>query len=238
MMTPRRSALLRGCLASAPFVIVVVPFAVLFGVVATEAGLDLLQVLLFSVSVFAGASQFAALQLMQDQAPVVIILATSLAVNLRMLMYSVAMAPHLGQAPLGTRALMAYFLVDQSFAASQVEFEARPELPLAEKVAFFFGTVIPIAPLWFVSTMVGAMLGQAIPPDYAIDFAVPITFLAITAPMLRSIPHIVAAGVSILVTLLLAGLPYGTGLLVAAVVAMGSGAMAEVLLERRRKHGR
>lgn len=238
MMTPRRSALLRGCLASAPFVIVVVPFAVLFGVVATEAGLDLLQVLLFSVSVFAGASQFAALQLMQDQAPVVIILATSLAVNLRMLMYSVAMAPHLGQAPLGTRALMAYFLVDQSFAASQVEFEARPELPLAEKVAFFFGTVIPIAPLWFVSTMVGAMLGQAIPPDYAIDFAVPITFLAITAPMLRSIPHIVAAGVSILVTLLLAWLPYGTGLLVAAVLAMASGAFAEVLLERRRSHGR
>lgn len=216
----------------------VVPFAVLFGVVATEAGLDLLQVLLFSVSVFAGASQFAALQLMQDQAPVVIILATSLAVNLRMLMYSVAMAPHLGQAPLGTRALMAYFLVDQSFAASQVEFEARPELPLAEKVAFFFGTVIPIAPLWFVSTMVGAMLGQAIPPDYAIDFAVPITFLAITAPMLRSIPHIVAAGVSILVTLLLAWLPYGTGLLVAAVLAMASGAFAEVLLERRRSHGR
>lgn len=216
----------------------VVPFAVLFGVVATEAGLDLLQVLLFSVSVFAGASQFAALQLMQDQAPVVIILATSLAVNLRMLMYSVAMAPHLGQAPLGTRALMAYFLVDQSFAASQVEFEARPDQPLAEKVAFFFGTVIPIAPLWFVSTMVGAMLGQAIPPDYAIDFAVPITFLAITAPMLRSIPHIVAAGVSILVTLLLAGLPYGTGLLVAAVLAMASGAFAEVLLERRRSHGR
>lgn len=216
----------------------VVPFAVLFGVVATEAGLDLLQVLLFSVSVFAGASQFAALQLMQDQAPVVIILATSLAVNMRMLMYSVAMAPHLGQAPLGTRALMAYFLVDQSFAASQVEFEARPELPLAEKVAFFFGTVIPIAPLWFISTMVGAMLGQAIPPDYAIDFAVPITFLAITAPMLRSIPHIVAAGVSILVTLLLAGFPYGTGLLVAAVLAMACGAFAEVLLERRRSNGR
>jgi predicted branched-subunit amino acid permease len=238
MMTPHRSALLRGILASAPFVIVVVPFAVLFGVVATEAGLDLLQVLLFSVSIFAGASQFAALQLMQDQAPVVIILATSLAVNLRLLMYSVAMAPHLGAAPLGTRVLMAYFLVDQSFAASQAEFEARPDLPLSEKVAFFFGTVIPIAPLWFASTMVGAMLGQAIPPDYAIDFAVPITFLAITAPMLRSLPHIVAAGVSITMTLVLVGLPYGTGLLVAAVLAMAAGAGVEVLLERRARDGR
>ena len=229
---------MRGIFASAPFVIVVVPFAVLFGVVATEAGLDLLQVLLFSVSIFAGASQFAALQLMQDQAPVVIILATSLAVNLRLLMYSVAMAPHLGAAPLGTRVLMAYFLVDQSFAASQVEFEARPDLPLSEKVAFFFGTVIPIAPLWFASTMVGAMVGQAIPPDYAIDFAVPITFLAITAPMLRSLPHIVAAGVSITMTLVLVGLPYGTGLLVAAVLAMAAGAGAEVLLERRAGNGR
>lgn len=238
MMTPPRSALLRGCLASAPFVIVVVPFAVLFGVVATEAGLDLLQVLLFSVSIFAGASQFAALQLMQDQAPILIILATSLAVNLRLLMYSVAMAPHLGAAPLGMRVLMAYFMVDQSFAASQAEFEARPDLPLSEKVAFFFGTVIPIAPLWFVSTMVGAMLGQAIPPDYAIDFAVPITFLAITAPMLRSLPHIVAAGVSIIMTLVLVGLPYGTGLLVAAVLAMAAGAGTEVLLERRRSDGR
>ena len=216
----------------------VVPFAVLFGVVATEAGLDLLQVLLFSVSIFAGASQFAALQLMQDQAPVLIILATSLAVNLRLLMYSVAMAPHLGQAPLGTRALMAYFLVDQSFAASQAEFEARPDLPLSEKLAFFFGTVIPIAPLWFISTMVGAMLGQAIPPDYAIDFAVPITFLAITAPMLRSLPHIVAAAVSIILTLALVWLPYGTGLLVAAVLAMAAGAGVEVLLERRRSHDR
>lgn len=234
-MTPPRSALIRGCLASAPFVIVVVPFAVLFGVVATEAGLNLLQVLLFSVSIFAGASQFAALQLMQDQAPVLIILATSLAVNLRLLMYSVAMAPHLGGAPLGMRVLMAYFMVDQSFAASQAEFEARPDLPLSEKVAFFMGTVIPIAPLWFGSTMVGAMLGQAIPPDYAIDFAVPITFLAITAPMLRSLPHIVAAGVSVALTLALVWLPYGTGLLVAAVLAMAAGAGVEVLLERRRQ---
>jgi predicted branched-subunit amino acid permease len=234
-MTPPRSALIRGCLASAPFVIVVVPFAVLFGVVATEAGLDLLQVLLFSVSIFAGASQFAALQLMQDQAPVLIILATSLAVNLRLLMYSVAMAPHLGGAPLGMRVLMAYFMVDQSFAASQAEFEARPDLPLSEKVAFFMGTVIPIAPLWFGSTMVGAMLGQAIPPNYAIDFAVPITFLAITAPMLRSLPHIVAAGVSVALTLALVWLPYGTGLLVAAVLAMAAGAGGEVLLERRRQ---
>lgn len=237
MILNHPKALMRGALASAPFVIVVVPFALLFGVVATEAGLDLAQVMLFSFSVFAGASQFAAVQLMQDQAPVLVILATSLAVNLRMVMYSVAMAPHLGAAPLGTRALMAYFLVDQSFAASQTEFEAHPNLTLGEKVTFFFGSVLPIAPLWFGSTLAGAMLGEAIPEDYALDFAVPITFLAMTAPMLRSLPHVIAAAVSIVASLLFVGLPYGTGLLVAAVLAMAAGAGAEVALARRRADG-
>ena len=237
-MTPsQRTALIRGCIASAPFVIVVVPFAMLFGVVATEAGLNIAQTMLFSASVFAGASQFAALQLMQDQAPVLIVLATSLAVNLRMVMYSVAMAPHLGDAPLGTRALMAYFLVDQSFAASQGEFESRPDQPLGDKVAFFFGTVLPIAPLWFAASFGGAMLGEAIPPDYALDFAVPITFLAITGPMLRSLPHVVAAGVSIATALIFAWMPYGTGLLVAAVLAMAAGAGVEIGLERRHARG-
>jgi len=237
MIPSHRKALLRGCLASAPFVIVVVPFALLFGVVATEAGMNLAQVMLFSFSVFAGASQFAAVQLMQDQAPVLVILATSLAINLRMVMYSVAMAPHLGDAPIGTRALMAYFLVDQSFAASQAEFEARPGLSPGEKVAFFFGTVLPIAPLWFAATTAGALLGEAIPESYALDFAVPITFLAMTAPMLRSVPHIVAAGVSIAASLALFAMPYGTGLLVAAVLAMAAGAGTEVLLDQRRAHG-
>jgi predicted branched-subunit amino acid permease len=233
-MSRVRSPFLRGCLASAPFVIVVVPFALLFGVVATEAGLNLFEVMLFSVSVFAGASQFAAVQLMQDQAPVLVVLATSLAVNLRMVMYSVAMAPHLGAAPFGTRALMAYFLVDQSFAASQAEFERSPDQPLADKVAFFFGTITPIAPLWFASTFAGAVVGEAIPPDYALDFAVPITFLAICAPMLRSVPHVVAAAVSIAGALALTALPYGTGLLLAAVLAMAAGAATDAALERWR----
>lgn len=234
MIAPVPKAFLRGCLASAPFIIVVVPFAILFGVVATEAGLNIAQVMLFSVSVFAGASQFAALQLMQEHAPVVIILATSLAVNLRMVMYSVAMVPHLGGAKLGTRALMAYFLVDQSFAASAIEFERRPDQSLPEKVAFFFGTVAPIAPLWFGASLAGALLGEAISKDYALDFAVPITFLAICAPMLRSVPHVIAAMVSIGAALVLSFMPYGTGLLVAAGLAMAAGAGSEIVLERRR----
>ena len=77
-MSPTRKAFLRGLFAALPMTIVVGPFALLFGVVATEAGLNLLEVMLFSFGVFAGASQFAAIQLMQEQAPVLVVLATAI----------------------------------------------------------------------------------------------------------------------------------------------------------------
>jgi predicted branched-subunit amino acid permease len=218
---------------SSPFLVVVVPFALLFGAVSTDAGLTAWETMAFSLAVFAGASQFAALQLMLDQAPVLVIVTTALAVNLRMVMYSVALSPHLGAAPLGTRAAMAYLLVDQSFAACAQEFERNPVQPMADKVAYFFGSIGLIAPGWFLSTWVGARVGQLIPAEAGLDFAVPITFLAITAPMIRTPAHVAAAVVSAAGTLALWMLPWGTGLLVAAVAAMAVGVAVEMAAERR-----
>ena len=83
-----RSSYLTGLRDGAPFVLVIVPFATVFGVLSKSAGLNVLEALAFSVAVLAGAAQFTALQLMQDQAPTLVVLASALAVNLRMAMYS------------------------------------------------------------------------------------------------------------------------------------------------------
>ncbi len=227
---PRRGAAVafrQGFLGALPFLVVVAPFGLLFGVVATEAGLDLLQVMAFSVLVVAGAAQFTALQLLTDGAPAVIAVLTALAVNLRTAMYSAALTPHLGAAPFGVRAFAAYFVVDQSFAASVAEYERRPAMTLTEKLGFFFGTTAPVTPVWYLATLAGALLGREIPPHYALDFAVPITFLAITAPIVRSLAHLVAVLVSVAVALALVWVPYSGGLLVAAVLAMIAGAEVE-----------
>lgn len=205
----------------------------LFGLLASEAGLSLVEVMAFSLSVFAGASQFAALQLLQEQAPVIVILATSLAVNLRMMMYSVALSPHLGAAPLGLRAVVAYFLVDQSFALSMAEYDRRPEMTLAEKLAFFFGVVAPITVMWNISTLIGARMGRVIPDSFALDFALPITFLAMVSPMVTTFAHGVAAGVAVVLALALWFLPYGTGVLVAGAAGMATGALVEVWQGRK-----
>jgi predicted branched-subunit amino acid permease len=89
------------------------------------------------------------------------------------------------------------------------------------------GVIVPVCPLWYVSTWGGAVLGQAVPADLPIDFAVPITFLALIVPMLRSMAHVAAALVSIIGVLLLSFMPFNTGLLVAALLAMMTGAEVE-----------
>ena len=229
-----KSLALRGARDAAPFVLVVVPFALLFGVVATEAGLNIAETMGMSVLVIAGAAQFAALQQMVADTPTVMILATALAVNLRMAMYSASLTPFLGAAPLWQRACAAYLMVDQSYMLSVAKYETEPDLTLRERVHYYFGTMILIGPAWYVASLVGALVGKAIPPEFALDFAVPITFLAMIAPMLRTLAHVAAAATSVVLALAFASLPYGTGLLIAAAAAMVVGATAEVLAGRAR----
>ena len=113
-----KSVFWTGFRDGSPFIVVVAPFGLLFGVVSIDSGLNFIETLAMTFLVVAGASQFTALSLLKEQAPTFIVILTALAVNLRMAMYSAALAPHLGKAPLGMRALMAYFMVDQTFAVA------------------------------------------------------------------------------------------------------------------------
>lgn len=224
----------KGFADGAPFLLVVAPFALLFGVLAAEAGLNVLETLAFSVVVIAGAAQFTALQLMTENAPTVIVLASALAVNLRMAMYSASLTPYIGSAPLWQRAVIAYFTLDQSYACAIVQYERAPDMSVAQRVAYFAGAVTPVVPAWYICTVIGALIGTQIPESWALDFALPITFLAMVAPMLRTHAHVIAAFVSIVVSLLAAGVPYSLGLIIAGVCGMMAGAQAELHFERKK----
>ncbi len=214
-------AYLAGVRDGLPFMLIVAPFGMVFGVLAMEAGLSLAETMGFTMLVTAGASQVAALQLMSENAPLAVIVATALAVNLRMAMYSAALAVHLGPAPLWKRATVAYLNFDQTFAQSVARYEAEPGMTVPQKVAYFLGVATPITPTWALATLAGASAGRNVPGWLALDFAVPITFLAIVAPMLKSAAHVAAAVTSVVLALSLAWMPYNAGLLVAGLAAMG-----------------
>ena len=228
-----KSVFRQGVVQGLPFILVIVPFGLLFGVVGTEAGLNLAEVMGFTLLVVAGASQFTAVSLMVENAPVFLILAAALTVNLRMAMYSASLVPYLGTAPLWQRALVAYMQVDQVYAAAAARYEARDE-PVGTRITFYLGVATPIMPLWVLSVWAGAVLGASVPPAFALDFAIPITFLALVGPMLRTVAHVAAAVVSAVVALSTAWMPTGTGVLVAAAGACATGALVEIWMERRR----
>lgn len=233
-ITPAR-AFWQGVRNGGPFMLIVGPFGLVFGVVATEAGLDVIQTLAFSVAVIAGAAQLTALQLLNDHAPTLIVIVTALAVNTRMAMYSASLTPHLGSAPLWQRAAIAYLMVDQAYALSILRFEQAPPLSPRAKAAYYFGVVFLICPTWYLGTLAGAVLGSQIPGWIPIGAAVPIAFVALIGPMLRTLAHVAAAFVSVVAALVLIFLPYNLGLLAAALAAMATGAAVETWTLRRQE---
>lgn len=228
------SSFWQGYLACAPFILVVAPFGLLFGVVATEAGFNLTETMTMTVLVIAGAAQFTAIALLQEQAPTIVIILASLAVNLRMAMYSLALVPHIGKAARGTRLLAAYFLVDQVYAVSANRFDHGQSMTIQEKTSYLFGTAAAVAPFWYGFTLLGALVGESIPAHYSVDFALPVCFISMFAPLMRSLPHLAAVLVSIVLSLLFYWMPYNLGLLVAALLAMSAAVQVERWLAGRR----
>ena len=72
------------------------------------------------------------------------------------------------------------------------------------------------------------------PEAWALDFAIPITFLAMIAPMFRTLAHVVAALVAVVVAIACVNVPYSLGLIIAGMCGMMAGAQTEVWVSRRR----
>ena len=232
---PNQRAFWHGVRDTLPFLLVIVPFGMLFGVLAAEAGWSLAEVMGMSVLVIAGASQFTALQLLHEHAPLGIAIATALAVNLRFAMYSASIAPHIGAAPAWQRVLAAYFVVDQTYGVAIVRFErAAADGAAARSWPTSSAGRLDLLPLVLCDLGGRGRRAAAIPAGLALDFAVPVTFIALTAPALRSLPHLAAAVVSVTVALALSRLPYSLWLIAASLAAMATGALVEIWQERRR----
>lgn len=216
-----RRALREGAVAVSPVLLGVVPFGIVAGFAAIEAGLRLPEAVGFSTIVFAGAAQLAAIELLGRDAPVAVAVGAALVINLRFLMYSASLAPLLSSEPLARRAAGAYVLTDQAYAVSVVRFAADPAYP--GRWGYYLGAALTMWIGWQASTVAGAFAGGAVPETVPLGFAVPITFLALLAPTTTDRATLVAAGVSGATAVAAAGLPANLGLLVAAFSGIGAG---------------
>ncbi len=227
-MARNRSALLAGVRDVSPILLGVVPFGLITGVVGVSVGLSELKTMGTSLIIFAGASQLVAMQLMAEHASLAVIILTGMVINARMFMYSASLAPHFkGMHPL-KKALLAYALTDQAYAVSINRFD-KSDADEINKPLYYLGAA---ALMWFgftSSTAIGAYLGTVIPAGWNLDFAIPLTFIALVVPAIKDKPALLAAVVAGIISLAANPLPYNLGLLLAAM----AGIFAGYTLEKR-----
>lgn len=192
-----------------------------------ENGLSAWEAIAFSVIAFAGAAQIAALELFGNGAPLAVVIGTGIVINLRFLMYSASLATLLPDTSLRSRSLLAYLITDHAYAVAIGRFSDIPRA--RDRTAFYFGAALAFWLTWQVCTAVGTLLGTGLPPEVPLEFAVPLSFLALLIPTLVDRPSIAAAAVAGVVATAGAAAPANLGMLAGSF----AGILAGVVVSRR-----
>ena len=248
MFSPRRQ-FLAGLRAELPILAGVIPFGMIYGLLALAAGLTPIQAQAMSAIVFAGSSQFITVQLVAAGAPALVIVLTGGVVNLRHALYSASVAPYLKPLNRLWKYLLGYLLTDEAYAVAITHYYANLDprgLPTegpdpvpdpspdvgAASIAraehwYFFGAGLALWTTWQLSTAVGVFLGAVIPESWPLDFAVPLTFIALLVPTLRDRAALAAAVIAGGVAILAVGMPLKLGLVAAALLGIAVGLWLE-----------
>jgi predicted branched-subunit amino acid permease len=202
-----------GFVAMLPLWAGAIPFGIAYGGAAREAGLSPLQTQLMSLTVFSAAGQISAVSMIAAGAGVFTVLISILLLNLQLFLLATVISRQLQLGWL-RRILTASLLTDASFAIATSKGQLTFPTLLGAGMSMYLG--------WNIGTAFGVLLDRAIPDPRALafDLIVPLTFLAVLVPLIRTrIDLIVAASSGLLTLVLVTGLPAGVTVLVAALLA-------------------
>lgn len=233
-MSARLTHALLGARDTLPMLVGALPFGIIFGTLAVSSGLSVAATLAMSALVFAGSAQFIAVSLIASGTGLVVILLTTLIVNLRHMLYSASLLPYVRHLSQRWRVPLAFWLTDESFAVVHRHFILNPA-DATYRQWYFLGSCIAMYSNWVACTLVGVLLGHALPEmaGWGLDFAMVATFIGIVVPALRTRPMLVAALSSSAVALVAQGLPYKLGLMLAALTGVAAGVAAARLRPRQ-----
>jgi 4-azaleucine resistance transporter AzlC len=230
MMRSRRTEFWAGVKDTIPLVVGAAPFGIIFGAVAVTNGLSPAGAMAMSAFVFAGSAQFLASGLVAGGASVTVIILTTLVVNLRHALYSASLAPHMKHLPQRWLVPLGFWLTDESYAIVIARYMQADQSPY--KHWYFLGSALFMYINWNLCTYIGLRVGQAIPDPgrLGLDFAMVVTFIGIVVPLVKSRAVLIAVGVSAVSGVLANSLPNQLGLMVAALLGVAAGVIAESLL--------
>ena len=214
-----------GLRDQSPGILGTVPFGLITGAAASAAGADPWLTMGMSIIMFAGAAQLAAISLMAQHAPGGIVVLTVLIINLRLMMYSAAIAPFFRSTPLARKWLFSYLLTDHTFALVTGKFDKDHPPPHFD--AYYFGATSLLWWVWHASVAVGIFTGALVPAKWSLDFAIPLVFLSLVLPAIQTRNHWVAAVVAATAAAFCTSFPLKLGLIAGAVAGVIAGLCVE-----------
>ena len=211
---------LKGIIDVSPLMIPVVPFGLIFGVLAVDVGFTPIETMCMSIIIFGGASQIVLLQLFSGGASSLVIISSVGAVNSRHLLYGAVVSEHLSDLKLIWKIIISYFLIDQAFARSNEYFKKNKD---DNKYFHLIGGGATCWIIWQLTTFLGIILGAAIPEKLGLSFAIPLTFLALLIDDLRKFINLIVIVVSgIVATFGYNIIPFKAYVIVAAFIGLFS----------------
>ena len=205
------------------------------GVAMVKSGMGIGIAVLMSLTVFAGSAQLATAPLIGAGAPIWVIWATALCVNLRFVVFSAQWRPYIAHLPRAQRAWMSYFCADLNIVLFLRRFP-KPE-PSPEQPSYFWGGVLVNAGSWHVMSLPGIALGHRVPEAWGLGFAGTLALLGVTYSLLADratwLPALLAAAAAVAAY----ALPLKLNLLLAIAVAVAVGTVIDHLPKPARPGG-
>lgn len=204
-------------------------WGVMTGVAMTKSGMSLVEVVLMALFVFAGSSQLAALPLIAAGAPMWVILATAICVNLRFVVFSAHLRAYVAHLPTWRRLLCAYLFADLNYGLFTKRYPTPATQPaaIAAQDAWWLGNGLTGWLTWATSSLIGVALAARIPVAWGLGFAGILALLAAMYLLATSWQRIAAAAVAGAVGVAGFALPLKLGILVAIGAAVAAGLAIE-----------
>ncbi|HBI69780.1 MAG TPA: branched-chain amino acid transporter AzlC [Massilia sp.] len=225
-----------GLKTGLPTLFGIAAWGMVVGIAMVKTGLTVWQACGMTLLVFAGSAQLASLPLIVANAPIWVVFATALVVNLRFVIFSALLAPHFTHLPWRQRLFYGYISGDLTVAMFLQRFPTA--VPVKGKLSYLKGLMFPNWCAWQVGSLIGIFLGSTIPSEWGLGFAGTLAILCITVPLIINSAALCGVLVAGAVAVLANGFPYKLGLLVAVVAGMVAALVAEKLTEKRKaRHG-
>ena len=209
----------KGFLDVIPLTIPVIPFGIIYGVIAIEIGLSPMVAFCMSFIIFAGSSQIAFAQLLSAGASPLVMISSVAVINSRHFLYGAVLSQYLNKLNSYWKFLLSYLMTDQAFSVSLSYFKKNYK----KKHAHFhmLGSGFTLWFLWQLSTLIGIVLGNVVPEELGLTFTIPLTFLSLIVSELRKKDHLIVIVISGLVSLILYDFPFKIYIIVSAFLALG-----------------